>query len=274
MANTARRLNIEWLNFKSISSTDFPIIVNTAGNYSSSSLFETYNHIGRDDYYLIYIIDGQLSIHIDNKMHVAPKGSAVLFPPKYKYKYSGNSTTRYLFAHFTGSYVKDFLKECGFNNLPCIIENEFSAEIQGKFDLLINTFLYNGLLCNQKCACYLQEILINICENSLEKSFESSLKASLKYIHSSFTTKIDIPYLANLESLSVSRYITLFKNQTGKAPIEYIIELRLQLARNLLDNTNMSIKQISEHVGYTDPYYFSRIFKKHVGVSPTDYKNR
>ena len=64
------------------------------------------------------------------------------------------------------------------------------------------------------------------------------------------------------------------KKHTGKSPNEYIIELRLQFAKNLLDNTNMSIKQISERVGYSDQYFFSRIFKKYLGISPQSYRNK
>ena len=58
----------------------------------------------------------------------------------------------------------------------------------------------------------------------------------------------------------------------GKPPNEYIIELRLQFAKNMLSGTNMSIKQISEHIGYNDPYFFSRLFKKHIGISPQEYR--
>ena len=60
----------------------------------------------------------------------------------------------------------------------------------------------------------------------------------------------------------------------GKSPNEYIIELRLQFAKSLLDNTNISIKQVSEHVGYNDQYFFSRLFKKHIGISPQEYRKR
>ena len=60
----------------------------------------------------------------------------------------------------------------------------------------------------------------------------------------------------------------------GKTPNEYIIELRLQFAKKLLDNTNLSIRQISENVDYSDQYFFSRLFKKHMGVSPQNYRNK
>ena len=272
MAQKTRHLNTKWLNFKSKESNDYPLLVNTTGSCDISFPFETYNSGGRDDYYLIYVIEGELFLDMDDTVRTITKGASIIIPPKYAYKYSGESYVRYLFAHFTGSYAERLLCECGFNNLPCVIENDFSLELQSKFDLMINTYLYNRTLSTQKCAFMLQDILISIYEKSLDKIDLSPLKASLKHIHSSFTDKISIPYLASLENLSNSRYVAVFKKQTGKSPNEYIIELRLQLAKKLLNNTNMSIKQISEQVGYNDQYFFSRLFKKHVGKSPQSYR--
>ena len=271
MART-KHINIDWLNFKSKRSIKYPILVNTTGYSDYKCRFETYNPVGREDYYLIYIVEGELLLDMPNIKRPIGRGTAFIVPPKHMYKYSGNPSTSYLFAHFTGSYAEDFLKECGLDILPTIIENKFSAEIQSKFLSMIDVFLRNAQLSTQKCACMLQEILIDICENSRNNLDNIHLDTSLRHIHSFFTSKISVPYLAGLENLSSSRYITVFKKQMGKPPNEYIIELRLQFAKNMLSGTNMSIKQISEHIGYNDPYFFSRLFKKHMGLSPQEYR--
>ncbi|MBQ4510927.1 MAG: helix-turn-helix transcriptional regulator [Clostridia bacterium] len=260
------------LIFNNKKSDEFPLLINTSGYYEAALPFETYNSIGRDDYYLMYITNGQLSFEIDDSLHIAKCGDFVIFPPNHKYKYEGAPPAYYLYVHFTGSYADRFLKECGFNNLPCIISNEFSVEMQNKFNKLIDTFLYNETLAIQRCASILQEIILDMARIELDKANNSPLKASLKYIHSFYTTKIDVPYLAKMENLSVSRYGTVFKRITGKSPNEYIIDLRLQLAKSLLENTKMSIRQISEKIGYTDQYFFSRLFKKYSGVSPQKYR--
>ena len=260
------------LDFNNKKSDEFPLLVNTSGYYEATLPFETYNSIGRDDYYLIYIVNGQLNFEIDDSSHIAKCGDFVIFPPKHKYKYEGNPPAYYLYVHFTGSYADRFLKECGFNNLPCIISGEFSVEMQNKFNKLIDTFLYNEPLAIQVCASILQEIILDIAKSELDNANNSPLKNSLKYIHSFYTSKIDIPSLAKIENLSNSRYVANFKKQTGKSPNEYIIDLRLQLAKSLLENTKMSIKQISEKVGYSDQYFFSRLFKNHIGISPQKYR--
>ena len=60
--------------------------------------------------------------------------------------------------------------------------------------------------------------------------------------------------------------------ETGENFIEYLTSLRINKAKQLISGTDMSMKEICTEVGYSDPNYFSRIFKKNVGVTPTEYK--
>ena len=65
---------------------------------------------------------------------------------------------------------------------------------------------------------------------------------------------------------------TVFKTQTGVTFTDYLTGVRVNKARELLEGTNKSMKEICSEVGYSDPNYFSRIFKKNTGVTPTEYK--
>ena len=89
-----------------------------------------------------------------------------------------------------------------------------------------------------------------------------------------FTEKIKIPDLAKLEGLSNSRYITLFSKEFGKTPSEYILGLRLARACDLLTTTYMEISLVGADSGYSDQYFFSKIFKKHIGISPLGYRKK
>lgn len=64
----------------------------------------------------------------------------------------------------------------------------------------------------------------------------------------------------------------LFKAKTGLAPFEYIIEKRIEAAKNLLSNTNKSITYISENCGFSSCSQFSMLFKKHCGLSPKQFR--
>jgi AraC-like DNA-binding protein len=73
--------------------------------------------------------------------------------------------------------------------------------------------------------------------------------------------------------LSKQHVIHLFNREAGFSPIDYFLRMKMQRAARMLDLTNLTVKDISGSVGITDPYYFSRLFKKVMGYSPTDYRN-
>jgi transcriptional regulator GlxA family with amidase domain len=78
--------------------------------------------------------------------------------------------------------------------------------------------------------------------------------------------------LATAAGVSVTHYSTLFRHQTGFAPIDFLIRLRVQHACRLLDTTRMSIVEVAERVGYPDPYYFTRCFRRVMGCAPRTYR--
>ena len=97
----------------SMASDEYPLIVNCSGNFITSQPFVTDVACGREDYYLIYITDGNMDVYIDGKALRVYAGDFIIFPPKYPYKYVWNGDhLSYLWVHFTGSYAGRLLKEC------------------------------------------------------------------------------------------------------------------------------------------------------------------
>lgn len=78
--------------------------------------------------------------------------------------------------------------------------------------------------------------------------------------------------LATSAGLSVTHYTTLFRRHTGFAPIDFLIRLRVQQACRLLDTTRLTIAEIAERVGYQDPYYFTRCFRRVMNCAPRRYR--
>ncbi len=269
--------SVELLNQKSKKSTDAPLIINLLNDcfsYFEPFAYDTYNCEGRDDYFLIYVTDGIFNTRINDIVFSLKKGSVVLFPPKFKYHYWGEPPSKYLCAHFTGSHVEKILTDLGFSLEPCMFENEFSPKIKNLFDKMIEQYMTNAPFLQYSLACLLEEILLTIALGRIKNDGYHTLKKSIKYIHANYTEKIQIPYLAKLEGLSNSRYITLFSREMGKSPSEYILELRLGRACDLLLTTDMEICLIGALSGYKDQYFFSKIFKKHIGMSPREYRKR
>lgn len=93
------------------------------------------------------------------------------------------------------------------------------------------------------------------------------------YIVHNYTKEVNLNLIANSMNYSSSYLTKLFFQQYANTPSKYIISLRMQKAQHLLiHHPELSIKQIGELIGYLDQGYFSRIFKKHQGISPFDYR--
>src|ERR1035441_4400068 len=101
---------------------------------------------------------------------------------------------------------------------------------------------------------------------------QQKMAQSIAYMKTHLNQPLTVPHLASIANLSASHYSALFKRQTGYAPIDYFIRLRMHQACQLLDNTDLSVKAVAGYLGYEDPFYFSRIFKALNDLSPTEYR--
>ncbi|MBB3187375.1 AraC family transcriptional regulator [Microbacter margulisiae] len=86
--------------------------------------------------------------------------------------------------------------------------------------------------------------------------------------------KISLKEIADYVGLSVSHFASVFQKKTGYAPLNYFSQLKIQQACQFLDFSDMKISQISMTIGFSDPLYFSRVFSKTMGISPTEYRNK
>lgn len=264
------------LNDYSIESYDYPISVNCAGNFVTDFPFTSDNPGGRKDYYLLYVVRGTMRVFATGMPEcIAESGSVFIFPPHthYTYTYEGGDTLDYLWAHFTGSFAEGLIKECALTPLPYFAKSEDGGRVSEGFRRLFEAFELKKPLYERRAALCLEEILIDLSANASEEISPCPIEASLRYIHSAYNQSISIPSLAAMENLSNSRYIVVFEHHTGLSPTAYINALRIKTAKELLLSTDMSVKQVGLSVGYSDPHFFSRAFKKQVGLSPLEYKN-
>lgn len=96
----------------------------------------------------------------------------------------------------------------------------------------------------------------------------------IEYIDKNYMNNISLDNIAKNTYLSPVYISKIFKEETGQSPINHLINLRLRKAKDLLTTTDMSIKSISQQVGYSDAYYFSKLFKKYFGYSPNKFKQK
>lgn len=115
----------------------------------------------------------------------------------------------------------------------------------------------------------------SVCHNILTKKEESSvdiIRNAKEYIENNYSKDLILDDVSKEFQISPYYFSKLFKKRTGSTFIEYLTMIRIEKAKQLLRNTSKSMKEICMEIGYSDANYFSRTFKKNVGVTPSEYK--
>lgn len=116
-----------------------------------------------------------------------------------------------------------------------------------------------------------------ICENistSRVKEYENVVSRVKGYIDANFAKEISLDEVSRMVDISPYYFSKLFKQEVGENFIEYVTRTRINHARRLLEDPRYSIKEVCAMSGYSDPNYFSRIFKKYEGMTPSEYRER
>ena len=95
---------------------------------------------------------------------------------------------------------------------------------------------------------------------------------TILYMQRELHRQLTVEDMALKQGLSTSHFSSLFRKATGMAPLDYFIHLKLQKACLLLYSSDIKVKKVATEIGYDDPYYFSRLFKKYMKVSPDQYR--
>ena len=257
-------------------SDTLPLLVNCAGATVCKWAFQTVNPSGRQDYYFLYLKKGSLHVTVDGESRTVDDGTLILIPPQsaYAYRHDNEQELTYYWVHFTGSSVLDVLKQLQLSQLPLLLSApQISSAIEYQMAKMFDIYIKKGDFRDSELSHCLDAMLIEAAKNAnATRAAHRRLSASIKHINNHYTEEITVPTLAEMESLSVSRYIALFREIMHTSPYQYIIDLRLNAACEMLLNSSLSITSISEILGFQSVFFFSKLFKKHLGVSPMQYR--
>ena len=234
---------------------------------------------GRVDYHILYIAEGCCYVTEKGKEIAAPAGSVVVYLPheRQEYKFYADTTSTSYFIHFSGTACAQLMEKFGLAK-GRIFNIGKSSGIENAFNQLIDEFHLKLPFHEYSCHSYLLVILSLISrkmtylqENAALHS-KKLIEQTCRYMYTDYSKNIPIAQYAEICNLSESRFSHLFKEHMGTSPARYILNIKIQRAKELLENTDLSVLQISEIIGMQTQNYFSRIFKKHTGISPLRYR--
>lgn len=227
---------------------------------------------GQDDYLLLYLHKGVIKLKMLDKTEIIKEGSVFLYKPHEMqyYKYSPHSEGYWI--HFTGNAVEQVLSKYSINQRIYNIgqRNELCSILRSTIiELQLRKHNYEKIINN-----YFRSILLLIDRYHLEdKTDEYNNKIDLLIValYENCKETWSIAKMAKVCSLSESTFQHQFKARFNLSPIQYLTKIRIEKAKLMMGNSRENIVTIAKKVGYQDPLYFSRIFKKHEGISPKQF---
>jgi len=233
-------------------------------------------YIRRDSsrcFILEYIVSGRGYLRVNGESYSLSAGDAYLIHPGDKCEYYSDKNDPYkkYWCNFRSYFFADFLNAYDLNeprffhrlNLEETFQKLFELEnISDSNDdiyLPASEILYSAAF---KIAAHVKKIKAG-----------SSLAARIKYeLQHSIDIPITLEFLEEKLYRTKSDIIKQFKKAYGITPYAYLMNLRIQAAKNLLANSNKTAKEIAEYLCFSSEYHFSNFFKSKMGISPREYK--
>ncbi len=241
--------------------------------------FEKKSH---PDYDLWYVTEGEITFERDGCTSIAKEGDIVFFNPGVVYSAFGvNGPCAHIFIHFDFSLGErfNFLNE--FDLMGVIPNRCFEEEgilLRNTFDAFLNKAPMSSLSLKGYFLVLLAKLLSIPRDNPSNHTVSlpqpkhfSKLKPALQYIEEHIGENISAERLAELIGMSPKYFYAFFKTNIGLTPHHYITRIRMNRARELLLDPKLSIKEIAFLLGFSDPYTFSRTFKRFHKTSPSRF---
>jgi AraC-like DNA-binding protein len=212
-------------------------------------------------YEIVVVFKGICQTKINNSVYKMAKHSILITPPNFTHSNSSTKTFSDMFIQVESlpfTLKEPILINDYSGNILRIIQTINNLEIQGE-NSLISSLLYT---------------LFALIQSILGSTFKNEITLSLKTIIEKNIANSGFSLAEASKSLGYNYdYLRrIYKSDTGITPTKYLLLIRIEQAKKLLENTNFQITTIALQCGFSDPYYFSRFFKEQTGVSPLKYR--
>ena len=244
---------------------------------------------GLSEHVLIYCVEGRGWYRLSNNVMEVRAGEFFILPAGRPHAYGsaeGEAWTIY-WVHFGGTHSNIYVDGA---QVPQRINTAINSRIIDRnniFEEILTTLSHGcGLEHLRYASALLHHYLASMryldmfraaTQNysaSAQSQYIDPVGAAIHYMQEHVEQRITLNDVLHYVGYSSSRFSKLFRQRTGCSPLAYFNLLKVQAARRWLDETDLCLNQICHKVGIEDPYYFSRLFSKTMGLSPQAYRKR
>ena len=253
------------------------------GYFPCATGHEIRRQTGLNTYVFIYCIKGRGWYELGGIHREVLQNQYVILPSHTPHSYGADKSDPWTiyWIHFKGELSDCYASHA---DMPRDIKPEMHSRISTRINLfeeIFHTLKAGPTIENLSYASSLFHFYLGSLRyinqyrshSAAEQIDETNIvEAAIHYIKENQEKHLTLGMLAKYTGYSVSHLSAMFKRVTGHAPLSYINIIKMQEACYLLDNTDMKLNQICHKVGIDDPYYFSRLFTKTIGMSPKKYR--
>ncbi|MDZ8119327.1 AraC family transcriptional regulator [Pontiella agarivorans] len=231
---------------------------------------------------MIYCLKGTGYIEMDHSVFRITKGTTAFIPPGTPHIYRSDEEDPWsiFWIHFTGEQAESALASLKLTARKPTVFVPDTARMRNAFEDIYACLNYHysdaGLLAMTSGLMRLLSIikLLYGAPQKEKQAVEDRIMDTIGFMKDHLSMSLSLDALAKQAGLSVPHYSKLFRQRTSQSPMAYFIQLKMRKACELLQETEHAVQEIARQLGYDDPFFFSRQFKKIQGVSPAQYRSQ
>ncbi|MBP3434861.1 MAG: AraC family transcriptional regulator [Clostridia bacterium] len=258
-----------------------PLLVMSAGHYRFVQMtrFHTHRPQGRPDYQLLYVAGGTAKFRIGDEWQRVDEGGAVLYCPDepQEYLYHLEDNPDIYWVHFTGTAAAETVTRCGLHG-GAVVSAGVESRYRELFEAIIRELQLKRPLGDELTAVLVQELMVRMArrdrESHTDRPRSAMIENAVREMERRFAEPLTVAALAEQFHVEVCWFSRLFRRQMGASPQQYLMNIRMMKARELLSTTDCPIGEAARLSGYDNPLYFSRLFSRLYGCLPREYRRR
>ncbi|MDQ6480150.1 AraC family transcriptional regulator [Dyadobacter sp. LHD-138] len=259
----------------------FPLYITHIGYFPKAQFHYRERRKGCEDNIFIYCVQGKGHFVIGEKKFDVTANQFILLPATDTYmRYWANNDDPWTiyWIHFTGETIGSYNQSLQITTQKGPVNIPFSKKAielwhQIYQSLEMGYSMENLANSNMSLNYFIAQFLYpdkHLYPDIVGK--KDIITESITYMRLHIDKKLTVEDMANMHKLSCSHFSMLFRKATGMPPLDYFTHLKMQKACQLIYSNESKIKEVALSLGYEDPYYFSRVFRKNMGQSPEQYK--
>ncbi|MDG0978560.1 MAG: AraC family transcriptional regulator [Halieaceae bacterium] len=264
---------LERLQAHSLSEDLYP----TALGYYPSAKGHRMQRPIHDDYLIIYCVEGRGKLTVSKNRHEIEAGDVIVLPKGQTHSYQAltNKPWTIFWIHYLGNKAQDYtdylLQQTDYRITRAGNHPQLRSAFQGLLDVARTGYDLSAFLTlSNRLKLLLTELGQTRYQQAAPKGLD--LEATQQLMREHLNSQISLDELAQAAFLSKFHFSNRYKRLTGYSPIQHFLNMKMEYACELLDASTLSVKAIAAELGYNDPLYFSRLFKRTIGVAPLTYR--